>query len=161
MLALFLAGCQKGVTEKDFEGIWNGTVSMSEAEMKKSIEKAPGATVQQVKDFLATIKLKLDLKADKTYTLKQGLGAPTEGVEGTWALKDMKVTLTPTKGAGMTKEEAIKLNPNAKSQFEPIGLSSDKEIKTLSGIAPSGPGMPGPTLTFVKEAPAKTDAPKK
>lgn len=132
---------------------------MADADIKKSIEKVPGATVQQVKDFLTAIKVKLELKSDKTYTLGQGAG----NLEGTWAYKDMKITLTPTKGGGMSKEEALKLNPAAKSQFDPMTLDSDKDMKTLTGNAPSAPGLPAAQLSFTRgstEPAASNEAPK-
>lgn len=156
-LGLLLTGCQKGLTEKDYEGVWAGSVSMADADIKKSIEKAPGATVDQVKEFLKNIKIDLDLKGDKSYSLGQGAG----NIEGTWEYKDQKITLTPTKAGGKTKDEILKINPSAKPQFDPIVLTSDKEGKTLSGSGPASGEMPTPLLTFTKESAAKTtDAPK-
>lgn len=152
--SLMVLGCQKSISAKDYEGKWMGKASMSDADITKMVKSMGGkdSDVAQAKSMFASIKVELELKADKTYSLGQGQGK----LEGGWDYKDMKVTLTPVKADGKSKEEIIKQFPQAKAQFEPLVLTSDKEGKVISGAAPGQPGQPGATLTFSRaEEPAK------
>ncbi len=147
-MLLFAVGCQKSITAKDFEGKWAGKASMSDADLTKLVKSMGGkdSDVAQAKQMFANIKVELELKPDKSYTMGQGQG----NMEGTWAFDTMKVTLTPTKIAGQTKDEILKKFPNAKSQFDPLVLTSDKEGKSLTGNAPGQPGQPAATLNFTR-----------
>lgn len=140
---------------------------MSDADMDSAIKaaqekfKGNAEALKQLGDKaslkkgLEGIALKLELKADKTYLISQGMGDLT----GTWDLSGTTVMLTPTKSLGMTQDEILKKAPpemvdQIKSQFTPMKMTLDKSGKSFSGLGPGTPGMPSPTMTFTMDAAA-------
>src|SRR5262249_26239625 len=116
-----------------------------------------GLDAQRAKDAVAQtkdLKLSLELKEDKTYSLAQGMGA----LEGSWSFEGGTVTLKPTKGMGMTKEELLSKVPQEfkqqiEEQFESVSLKSDDQGNNLSGAAPGTKGAAD--LNFSKSAAEK------
>jgi len=91
VLAVFvLAGC-KGGLEKEVVGTWKADAAKSElgpATASESDKKMAEAMLSQ---------MSLEIKADKTFTLTFIMP-----LNGTWALTDNKLVLTPEKKAGST-----------------------------------------------------------
>ena len=142
ILAVTLAGCQAGLSDKDFVGNWSSKVTITDAALLKQIKAMGGSDkdLPMAKQMLGNAKVALELKADKTYVMSQGAG----NIEGKWAFAAPKMTLTPTKIAGMDVKEFVKNAPMAKAQADPMSLDVDKEGKTISGTSQEA------TLSFTK-----------
>src|SRR5207237_412582 len=94
-LLLLATGCM--TEEQKLVGKWKGTVEVGGA-----VKNSPlGA---QASGLASLTEPQLDLRPDKTFTLYFSL-AP---IEGTWALKDTEIVLTPTKVMGMSAADAKK-----------------------------------------------------
>ena len=152
-VAVFAVGCQPGLIEKDFVGNWTSKVMIPDAELLKQI-KAMGGTEKDLataKSMLSGMSVTLDLKADKGYAMGQGAGG---NLDGKWAFADKKITLTPEKFMGMSKDEFLKKAPTAAEQTKPIVLTADEKGTTLTGTGPQGV-----SFSFTK-AEAKTEEKK-
>ena len=145
LLAVVGIGCQPGLSEKDFVGNWTSKITISDANLLKQIKTMGGSEkdLPQAKKMLGDLKMQLDLKEDKTYTMGQGAGL----IEGTWTFAAPKLTLKPVKMGGMKVEDVIKQAPQAKAQADPLVLDVDKEGKTLTGTSQDA------TMSFTKTAP--------
>lgn len=141
------------MSEKDFVGNWSSKITIPDSELLKQI-KAMGGTEKDLataKSMLSGMSVTLDLKADKTYAMGQGPGG---NLDGKWAYADKKITLTPEKFMGMSKEEFIKKAPTAAEQTKPIVLTADEKGTTMTGS-----GSQGVTFSFTKSE-AKTEEKK-
>lgn len=94
-IVLCLAGCMS--EEQKLVGKWKGTVEVGGA-VKNSPIGAQASGLANMTDP------QLDLRPDKTFTLYFSF-AP---IEGTWALQDKDIVLTPKKVLGISADDAKK-----------------------------------------------------
>lgn len=129
LFALLLAGCSK--PEDKLVGHYAGKINISE-QGKAQMAKLGAAQAAQAQKMLDSMTMDLELKKDKTYSMnaKGPMGANNEN--GTWAVADQKVTLTP--GAG--------------SSGRPVTLTSDASGKVLTLDMGNVGG--GGSMTFTK-----------
>lgn len=148
-LALALAlGCQKGITEADLVGKWDGKMVVNKADAEKTA-KAQGLDAKQTQammDMMASTNMPLELKDDKSFTFSLG-GIP---MEGTWVLAGQTLTLTYTKAMGTDVEQIRKSNPQADAMLKPIPLTVAADGKTMASK-----GQQGGDINFTKQASAK------
>jgi hypothetical protein len=123
LAAILLTGCM--TEEQQMVGKWRGKVEMSAA-MKSS---PYGNMASQ---YINMIQPQLDLRPDKTFVLSFSM-AP---IEGTWALKNQDIILTPKSvmgmSAGKARQEADKAMNHAPGFQMPMGMNLIPDDKQLT-----------------------------
>lgn len=100
-VALVAAGC--GKPEDKFIGKYTGKTEISAAAAER-LDKA-GAIGAQLKEMMSKIKLDLELKKDKTYTIATTIQERPINTSGTWSLEENKVLLKPTSGTNASGQQ--------------------------------------------------------
>lgn len=138
LLATFAFALAQGVN-----GVWKGKISVDLSKVPAPKDENGKKMLEQVKTMLGKMKITLNLKPNKTYSMTAS-GLPNamkdQTSEGTWKQSGKSVTLTPTKENGK--------KPTGESA-KPVTLTVSADGKKMSMAVP-GAGSMGGTLVFTR-----------